>query len=267
MRCFSTLAVVLFVSFFPVFAQNGELLWARATEWGEIRVRQNGDIRILSFAQGGKETEESRTLITTPHQPQAYYVKQMAATSSALFDAQHEQQFLVVGLGAGSLSLALAHQFPRATITSVEIEPAVVEAARRFFFYQESEKLLTVIEDARSFLSSTEQQYDAIFLDAFDGVEVPETLRSVEFAELLKRRLRAQGVVVANVHFVPQEPSLRYQKSLHEVFPFRFMATGTAQGVGIYSVNEIPDLSRTQNPLLRPAFKVQLENVEPYRDR
>lgn len=271
MRYFSILAVVFFLLLFPAPAQTGEIIWTKATDWGEVRVRQLGDLRLMTFAENGVETEESRALVSAPHDPQARYVRQMVAVSSVCFEPDGEYQFFVVGMGAGGLSLALAHHFPSATVTSAEIEPAVVEAARRFFAYRDSDRLRTVLDDARRYLESSEQKYDAIYLDAFAGVEIPESLRSLEFVRLLESRLNPGGAVLANVHFVPEESSLRYQKSLEAVFAHRYMTNGMAQGVGVYSHRQQMTPERLSSagplaPLLRPAATFPLEAVEPFRD-
>lgn len=268
MRRFSILAVVFLSLFFPLGAQNGKLLWSKATEWGEVRVRQLGRTRILSFWDAQGETEESRMLLDQPEQPQLEYLRQMRAVAQAArWSGPEARAYLVVGLGGGSLSKALLHDHPNAVVTSIELEPAVVEAARKFFLYKDSERCLTVIDDARRYLTTTRQKYDLIFLDAFDGVEVPAPLRTVEFARLLDEHLEDGGAVVANVHFVPLEPSLRYQRSLGEVFPHRYLTRGLAQGVGLFGHSPFDLSSLPQSAtLLAPLQPPSLDEVQPYFD-
>ncbi len=87
MRRFSVLLVVLFGIFFPVGAKSGKLLFSRQTSWGEVLVRQQGDVRTLLFSEDGKETEESRMSVRTPYRPITPYIKQMLA-ATALWQAQ-----------------------------------------------------------------------------------------------------------------------------------------------------------------------------------
>ncbi len=276
----TVLFVAIGFAFFPVLADTGRILWTQKTAWGEIRVRQSADIRRLFFLDGTSETEESRMSIKTPHRPVLKYVQQMVAATS-LWEAQTQEdsktlRFLVVGLGGAGLSNALAHLYPESSITSIEIEPAVVEAAKRFFFYKESERHVTVIDDARHFLENDHSEYDVIYLDAFDGSEVPETLRTVEFLSLLDQRLKPRGAVIANVHLVPQEASQRYRRSLGEVFPSGFLTKGLAQGVGMYGHQEFPRLpagalqiKRFQLPLddlLETSQPEDLDDVAPFHD-
>ena len=275
MRGFSVLLVVLFGVFFPAFGDEGEIVFSAVTGWGKVLVRQQGDIRRLLFVENGKETEESRMSVRAPHRPLLDYVRQMLA-ATAVWQSQEglaPERILVVGLGGGSLSTALAHHYPEATITSVELEPVVVEAARRQFFYRESDKVETVVDDTRHFLETSPGQYDLIYLDAFAGLEVPAPLRTLEFAQLLEAHLSPQGAVIANVHFVPEGPSLRYRRALSEVFPHSLLLSRVAQGIGIYSRHRISlegvparAFEFDLQDYLKLAPEVDLQRVEPYRD-
>jgi len=221
-------------------------------------------------------------VVAEPYRPVLRYVRQMLAVL-AIWEANREgsgpYRFLVVGLGGASLSNGLAHIFPNSEVVSVEIEPAVVEAARRCFFYRESELVQTVVSDARAYLEGNEEPFDVIFLDAFDGTGVPPTLRTLEFAEILGRNLTPSGAVIANIHFTPSEPSLRYRRSLAEVFPHRYVTLGVAQGIGLFtrfSVSKYP-LQREMDTftvryglpldqLLDGRHQESLEGVVPFRD-
>jgi spermidine synthase len=186
---------------------------------------------------------------------------------------------LVVGLGGASLSNALATTFPEAEVVSVEIEPAVVEAAKECFFYRESDKVQTVVADARAYLEKNQEPFDVIFLDAFDGDGVPESLRTLEFARILDGNLVDNGAVVANIHLTPRKPSLRYQQSLSSVFDHNYMTVGVAQGVGLYTHHNVSSYPLVSQPsfyekryglplgeLLNGRHQEDLSGVEPFRD-
>ena len=42
-------------------------LWSKATDWGRVMVRQEGDIRKLIFTSDTGETEESRMMVGSPN--------------------------------------------------------------------------------------------------------------------------------------------------------------------------------------------------------
>jgi len=246
-------------------------------------VRQEGNVRKLIFTSDTGETEESRMRVDDPAQPMLEYVRQMVALT-ALWEANspsppEEPRFLVVGLGGASLSNALVKTFPRSEVVSVEIEPVVAEAARRYFFYRESPLVQTVLDDARHYLEQNTERFDVIYLDAFDGTGVPPTLRTLEFAQLLDRNIKEDGAVIANIHFTPREPSLRYRKALSLVFPESYITVGLAQGIGLYtrfpvsmSILKKPgshwdekyDLSLEQ--VITGRHQEDLDAVDPFRD-
>jgi hypothetical protein len=56
-----------------------------------------------------------------------------------------------------------------------------------------------VTADARPYLRSTDERYDAIFVDTYRQPYIPFYLATREFFELARSRLRPGGVVVVNV--------------------------------------------------------------------
>ena len=104
----------------------------------------------------------------------------------------------VIGLGGGSFPRAFARMRPEAEIDSVEIDPVVRDVARKYFLYEESERVRTVIADGRVFLAQPGPAYDLIVLDAFNSTGVPFHLTTREFFEIVRRRLTPDGIFAAN---------------------------------------------------------------------
>lgn len=101
---------------------------------------------------------------------------------------------LVIGLGAGTVPKWFEAR--GVNCETVDIDPEVVTAARRFFGFRGN----VVIDDARYFLVSTRRQYDYIVLDAFNGDTTPGHLVSVEALRLMKERMKPGGVFAFNFH-------------------------------------------------------------------
>ena len=101
-------------------------------------------------------------------------------------------------LGAGTFPRIASRVAPEVSLHSVEIDPVVVDIARKYFFYQESDRLTTTVEDGRVFLSRPGPAYDLIVLDAFNAQGVPFHLTTREFFEVVRQRLAPEGVFAAN---------------------------------------------------------------------
>lgn len=102
---------------------------------------------------------------------------------------------LTVGLGAGVVPVWFEARGVRTDV--VDIDPDVVEVARRFFAFQVSGDVF--VGDARSHLAASRRQYDYVLLDAFNGDTTPAHLLSREALQLAKARVAPGGVLAMNV--------------------------------------------------------------------
>ena len=109
------------------------------------------------------------------------------------------KKILVVGLGGGSIPKRFWRDYPEMTIDVAELDPMVVDVAKRFFEVREDPRLRIAVQDGRLFLRRTRERYDIIILDAYFADSIPFHLTTREFLQLLKARLAPGGVVVANI--------------------------------------------------------------------
>jgi spermidine synthase len=107
---------------------------------------------------------------------------------------------LMLGLGGGSIATYLGRHMPDLPIDTVEIDPAVISAAKKFFGIRETETVRYLEGDARVFLNRHKQAYDLILVDAFHGGYVPFHLLTKEFYTLVKQRLTPAGAAAFNIH-------------------------------------------------------------------
>jgi spermidine synthase len=102
---------------------------------------------------------------------------------------------LCIGLGVGIVPREFARQ--GAKVDVVEINPAVVPVAAKFFDLKLEDIQLT-IDDGRHFLNRCRKQYDVVVLDAFLGDSSPSHLMTREAFGSIRRVLRPGGVLVIN---------------------------------------------------------------------
>src|SRR5262249_8877847 len=106
---------------------------------------------------------------------------------------------LVVGLGGGSVPKKWQKEFPSLDIDVAEIDPEVVEIAKKYFSFQEGKNLRSYAQDGRLFLTKTAQRYDVVLLDAYFKDSIPFHLTTKEFFAVANQKLTANGVVVMNI--------------------------------------------------------------------
>jgi len=105
---------------------------------------------------------------------------------------------LVIGGGGFTVPSALARQLG-VIVDAVEINPTLPEVARDYFDIATPEEGLTVhVADGASYISSTNEQYDLIVVDAFSHRTIPETLISDEAMQSYARILLDDGVLAFN---------------------------------------------------------------------
>jgi spermidine synthase len=107
---------------------------------------------------------------------------------------------LVIGLGAGATAGAVSIGPGVERITIAEIEELAVTGSRYFedsnYHVVDNPKVAVHIDDARHFLLTTDETFDAITSDLVDPwVKGVATLFTREFFELVKRHLNPGGVV------------------------------------------------------------------------
>lgn len=106
---------------------------------------------------------------------------------------------LFVGMGIGAMPRFMAKHFPETTIEVAEIDPTVVNIAKKYFSFKETERMTVKEEDGRQFIKRSKKGYDIIFLDAYQGENIPFHLTTREFLQEVKARLNKGGVVVSNI--------------------------------------------------------------------
>ena len=106
---------------------------------------------------------------------------------------------LFIGLGTGTMPRYLNRHYPGTRIDVSEIDPDVLSVAQRFFSFRENQDIKVHIADGRAFLSRTPKKYDIIFLDAYQSGSLPYHLTTIEFLGELRKRLKSDGILVANI--------------------------------------------------------------------
>ncbi len=161
-------------------------------------VVENNGLRCLTFRRAVATERQTCMRTNRPDYLEFPYTRMMLGS---LLVKPDPQRVLIIGLGGGTLPMALRQMFPDLQIDTVEIDPAVTRVAEKFFNFKRDDKLHVAEEDGRVFVKKamkTGTRYDIVMLDAFADDYIPEHLSTREFLTEVKSILTPDGVVVAN---------------------------------------------------------------------
>ena len=167
------------------------------TEYNDIFVIKRGPRLTMSFQLKGWDYTESVVNLTDPDDLPLRYTQLMTI---ATIYPEVPKNILMLGLGGGSISTYLGRFMPAAQITTIEIDPGVITAAKTYFGISETPRMRYRSGDARVFLHRNTDLHDLILVDAYRGGYVPVHLLTREFYALLKQRLAPAGAVAFNIH-------------------------------------------------------------------
>ncbi len=200
-----------------IHAQSGDrkLLESKESLYNNIYVYQDGPDISMTFGQNRKIYTESIHNTADPSELPVKYTQMMTAT---VMYPPHLDSILEIGFGGGTTASYLHRYLPNTQITSVELDPAVVELAKQYFGVKDDDHFKQIVKDGRLFLADTKDHYDIILIDAYRGPFVPFHLLTQQFYQLVKDHLTEGGVVAQNV-----EPTTMLfdsaVKTIHSVFP------------------------------------------------
>lgn len=176
-------------------AAQEKILFQKQSPYSLVIVAEDErGLRTLRFGESG--VRQSVVKVGDPDHLELSYAPVML---SGLALCPEPKRVLVVGLGGGSIPSFLHKHYPKTLIDAVDIDPVVVEVARRFFGLNEDETLKAYVQDGRQFIEERPNTYDIIFLDAFGSDSIPYHLATREFLEAVRRSITAEGVVLADV--------------------------------------------------------------------
>ena len=184
------------------------------------------------------------------------------------FVPENPRSVLVIACGAG-VTAGAASIDPRVEkLTIAEIEPLVPEAAAKYFGdynfnVVRNPKVHVEIDDARHFLNTTKEKFDAITSDPFDPwVKGAANLYTKEFWEMVRAHLNPGGVatVFVQLYLSGVAASKSEIATFFQAFPNAVIWGNPIRGVGYDTVlmgrvdGGPIDVDRIQRLLERPDF-------------
>lgn len=201
-RFFALLSVVacLVMGSLVLAQQQGELIYDVKSQYQRITVWDTNGYRQLIFdvKWDGTDAIQSEMKKDDPTALTLSYAKHMVASVPL---AGKPKRILVVGLGGACIERYLHKLLPETRIDTVELDPEVLNVARKYFNLKEDDRQFVFVSDGRKFLEQSKDKYDIIMLDAFSATSIPYSLATKEFLEVCKNHLNEGGLVAANLWY------------------------------------------------------------------
>lgn len=159
-----------------------------------IEVRERHGVRTLHL---GSDTIQSAMQVADPDALELAYTRAMMAF--LLFVAPPARA-LMIGLGGGSLAKFMYRRLPQTRLCVVEVDPAVVEVARRYFALPaDDDRLAVVVDEGTRYVERATEPVDVLLIDAYDGRSLAQALSADTFYAGARAALSPQGVLVMNL--------------------------------------------------------------------
>lgn len=173
---------------------------------------------------------------------------------------------LLIGLGGGHVAVDLKTK-GFASVDTIEIDPAVADAARRYFNFQPTGDF--IVGDARYEIKRMLKRYDLIIHDCFTGGSEPTHLLSLEMLRELRGMLTRNGMLALNYVGFSEVDGLNAVASVYEtlrsLFPHLrvFVTERTELTDFILVASESPLVLDPHSSDLRVQWLLQHENGRP----
>jgi spermidine synthase len=187
------------------------VIYEKDSAYHQISVLEDGLNRYLRFNrsfQGGM-------VLRDPNESPFIYT---SYAHLALVFNPGIRSVLMIGLGAGSIPKRFLRDYPGMQVESVELDPAVVDVAKRFFEVKEDARHRIAVQDGRVYVRRAEGRYDLVILDAYFAEGIPFHLATREYLEMVRGRLAPGGVVVSNIIGALEGPNSRLYRALHKTY-------------------------------------------------
>ncbi|MBI2369721.1 MAG: fused MFS/spermidine synthase [Deltaproteobacteria bacterium] len=187
--------------------RDTQTIFEKDSFYHRMRVVDDVDVRYLYF----DHMRQSGMALADPDRLQLAYTRYMTL---ALAFRPEARRLLFIGLGGGSLPKWFHRALPQAEVDVAEIDPEVVEVAKRFFRTPEDPRLRLYAQDGRLFVLAMARRYDLVFLDAYFVDALPFHLVTREFFREVQERLAPGGVLALNVIGAITGPQSRLYRSI-----------------------------------------------------
>ena len=243
-----------------------KVLFVGDSPYHRVTVRERVNfVRTLHFAFG----TQSQMLVKDPYGAGLPYSD---AVHLAKMMRPTVKRVLLIGLGGGTVAKQFTRYYPDTTVDAVEIDPVVVDVAKKYFGVEPTDRLRIHTGDGRTFLTRTQEKWDLIVIDVATtnryGDTIPPHLVTREFFAEAERHLSEGGVLHYHCAFQRSKLLLALQKTIASVFDSTYVTSGEilASNAALLTPKEtVLERARTSPAGRLPDFANYLAALKPYQ--
>ena len=204
-----------------MYKYDGLLVHQTYDEEGSIEVIDNKGERALHF---GSHSRQSTMRLDDPNHLLSRYARAMMGL--LLFNDKPED-ILMIGLGGGTITKYLLHQFSECKIKVIEYRSSVLKVARSHFELPRDPRLKIEIGCGGDYVSTqsklTEEKHDLMVIDAFDHEGMALEVSSEQFFDGCRTLLRDDGLLAINLWGTNKELFEQVAWNMGRIFEWRIL--------------------------------------------
>lgn len=204
-----------------MYKYEGQLVHQSHDDEGIIEIIDHDGVRALHF---GSEARQSTMLLDDPNQLHSLYARAMMAL---LLFHDNPKDILMIGLGGGTVTKFLLHQFAECNIKVIEYRRGVLKIARSHFGLPLDPRLKVKIgcgaEYVRQQCEQQSVQHDLIIIDAFDHSGMAPEVSNEIFFDHCRTLLSDTGLLAINLWGTDKDLFQTVAWNMGRVFDWRIL--------------------------------------------
>lgn len=150
---------------------------------------------------------------------------------------------VLIGLGGGQQAKFVHRRMPGTRLVAVEIDPAMVGIARKYFGVPADDgRLSVVVGDGGAYVSAHPDSCDVILSDGYDQqFMLHDSLSADDFYHACHRALRAGGIMAVNLHRKTRAWCEAHMTMVSEIFPMVMAINTSDDQVVLMMFRNLPD--------------------------
>jgi len=215
-----------------------ELIYSVTEAERVIKVWQQDSLRWLEF---GDELIQTEIALDDPgYLPESF---SRAMLSGVMF-SQQPKRVLLAGTGGGSTARYFASRFPGIKGEAVELSPAVIDIAQRYFDCPNGGNWQLLEADIRQYVQKCSNRYDLIVMDIAIDQKTPDWLTDECFLRRCRSILTSTGHIAINLIVENAQDFVSRLAAIREAFDRQTVCLSLAEhrNVLVFGFNHIEPL-------------------------